>query len=67
MAGPRHTLTLRSKDLRSRSQGYEKCYTGMGMQVDMTAWVSTLIRQNRDVRYEANLSVLFCRVFVSSV
>jgi len=41
MAEPRHALTLKSKGQRSNSQGYMKCATGVGMHVDMTAYVSS--------------------------
>ena len=39
MAGPRLALTLRSK---GRGHAVIKCAAGVGMQVDTTAWVSSL-------------------------
>jgi len=42
MAGPWHALTMRSKGHRSGSQGY----TGVGMQVDTTAFFSVQLNES---------------------
>jgi len=41
MTVARHTLTLRSDGERSRSHSYAKRFSGLGMQVNMTADISS--------------------------